>query len=186
MLLFNGSLQNRGNLFYNDIYKFLVQQCEQSKMPVEEFDLGQTTIPQYNPYSQNTPKEVYDMVELFTQEDFQIWLAPLYHGGIPGIMKNAVDWLQLTRREAKPYLSDTKIGLISIADGVFAIQGINAMNSIAHTLRAWVLPYTVPINKSEAQIRNPDHIAGFYQSKIEMLVRLLEKEWLEYDEKTLL
>ncbi|HLR76545.1 MAG TPA: NAD(P)H-dependent oxidoreductase [Balneolaceae bacterium] len=179
MLLFNGSLHNRGNSFYNDIYNFLLDQCEQSKLSLEQFDLSGITVPHYNPYAQSTPKVVYDMLDLFTEEDIQIWLAPLYHGGIPGVMKNALDWIQLTNREAKPYLSDTKIGLICIADGGFAIQGINAMTSIAHTLRAWVLPYTVPINKSEAQIRNPDHLASYYQSKIEMIVRLLEKEGLD-------
>jgi len=89
-------------------------------------------------------------------------------------MKNALDWLQLTSKNVSPYLTDKKIGLICVADGLFAIQGINAMNAIAHTLRAWVLPYTLPINKSEAEIQNSEQLAHQYKQKIELMVQLLE------------
>jgi len=176
MLLFNGSRHNKTNSFNQDIYNYLYEQCEQNDLSVREFDLSEVSIPQFDPFARSTPPEVFEMIELFREEELQIWLAPLYHGSIPGVMKNALDWLELTSNEAVPYLSDKKVGMICIADGLFAIQGINAMNAIAHTLRAWVLPYSIPINKSEAQIRNPQYLSRFYQSKIEMMTRLIKKE----------
>ncbi|MBB2949449.1 hypothetical protein FHR29_000181 [Sphingobacterium sp. JUb56] len=39
------------------------------------------------------------------------------------------------------------MGLVCWADGVQAMQGINTMDAIAKSLRAWPLPYSVPISK---------------------------------------
>lgn len=174
MLLFSGSVHNRNDSFNRNIYQHVYEQCEKSQLPIKEIDLSELEIPHFDPFAQDTPDSVQNMLELFLSEDKQIWLAPLYHGSIPGIMKNALDWLQVTNKNHAPYLTDKKIGLICVADGLFAIQGINAMNAIVHTLRAWVLPYTLPINKSEAKIRNSERLAHHYQKKIDMMVRLLE------------
>ena len=46
------------------------------------------------------------MCDLFLQSELQIWLTPLYHGGMTGMMKNCLDWLELTARLEKPYLTD--------------------------------------------------------------------------------
>ncbi|HLR76895.1 MAG TPA: NAD(P)H-dependent oxidoreductase [Balneolaceae bacterium] len=175
MLLFNGSLHNKRNTFNGNIYQHVLGQCNENQLPVNELDISEIDMPHFNPYSRKTPDAVQNMLDLFLSEDKQIWLAPLYHGSIPGIMKNALDWLQLTSKNPSPYLTDKIIGLICIADGLFAIQGINAMNAIAHNLRAWVLPYTLPINKSEAEIRNSEHLAMHYRQKIRLMVQLLGK-----------
>ncbi len=82
----------------------------------------------------------------------------------------------MTYNNDSPYLTDKKIGLICISEGTFGIQGINTMISIAHTLRAWVLPYSIPINKLEAQVRNPNHFASYYQDKIKLMVQLMKEE----------
>ena len=175
MLLFSGSLHNKTNSFNRNIYQCVKEHCKKSQLHINEIDLSEMDIPPFDPFEQNVPADVFDMVQLFKAEEKQIWLAPLYHGSIPGIMKNALDWLQLTSNDNSPYLTDKKIGLICVADGLFAMQGINAMTSIAHTLRAWVLPYTLPINKTESEIRNAEQLASHYQQKIELMVQLLEE-----------
>ncbi len=88
------------------------------------------------------------MAQMFTSADLHIWLAPLYHGSIPGVMKNCLDWLEVTANRYEPYLTDKTVGLICWADGLQAMQGINAMDAIAKSLRAWPLPFSVPIVRS--------------------------------------
>lgn len=174
MLLFNGSLHNQTNSFNREIYNHVYDQCSKTQLPITQMDISEMEIPHFDPAARTAPEEVENMLEMFINEDKQIWLTPLYHGGIPGIMKNALDWLQLTSKDDAPYLTNKKVGLICIADGLFAIQGINVMTAIAHNLRAWVLPYTLPINKSEAKMRNPDHLASYYRQKIELMIHLME------------
>ena len=175
MLLFNGSRHNRTHTFNRDIYQFIYEQCEKNQLPIKEIDLSEMEIPQFDPFAQSAPDVIQDMLELFLSEDKQIWLAPLYHGGIPGIMKNALDWLQLTSKDDAPYLTDKIIGLICVADGLFAIQGINTMNTIAHSLRAWVLPFTIPINKSEAMVHKTKQLSPHFRQKIDMMVHMLNE-----------
>lgn len=176
MLLFNGSLHNHEESFYSMVYNYVHEQCDENGLSVNQVDLSEKKIPIFDPYDQTPTEEVNQIIETFMEEDLQIWMAPLYHGSIPGVMKNALDWLQLTHNYSSPYLTNKKIGLICTSDGTFGIQGINTMISIAHTLRAWVLPYSIPINKLEARVRNPKHLASYYQNKIKLMVQLLKEE----------
>ncbi len=179
MLLFNGSLHNHEDSFYSMVYDYVSEQSEQNGLPVKQIDLSEKKIPIFDPYDQTPTDDVNQIIQAFTEEDLQIWMAPLYHGTIPGVMKNALDWLQLTYDNASPYLTDKKIGLICISDGTFGIQGINTMISIAHTLRAWVLPYSIPINKLDALSREEDELAIYYQDKIKLMVQLMKEESLK-------
>lgn len=176
MLFFNGSLHNHEDSFYSMVYNYVYEQSEENGLSVRQVDLSEKKIPVFDPYDQTPNDDVNQLIEAFTREDLQIWMAPLYHGSIPGVMKNALDWLQLTNDNDSPYLTNKKIGLICTSDGTFGIQGINTMISIAHTLRAWVLPYSIPINKSEALARNPNQLASYYQNKIKLMVQLLKEE----------
>lgn len=176
MLLFNGSLHNHEDSFYSMVYNYVLDQCEESGISVDQVDLSEENIPFFDPYDQTAPDSVKNVINKFTDEDIQIWMAPLYHGTIPGVMKNSLDWLQLTSNHNLPYLTNKKIGLICISDGTFGTQGINTMISIAHTLRAWVLPFSIPINKSEARLRNSDQLAHHYEAKIKLMIQLLKEE----------
>lgn len=179
MLLFNGSLHNHEDSFYSMVYNYVYEQSEEIGLPVNQVDLSRVNIPMFDPYNQTPTDDVNQIIEAFTSEDLQIWMAPLYHGSIPGVMKNALDWLQLTINNESPYLTNKKIGLICTSDGTFGIQGINTMISIAHTLRAWVLPYSIPINKSEALSRNSNQLARYYEDKIKLMVQLMKEESLK-------
>jgi len=91
-----------------------------------------------------------------------------------GAMKNCLDWLELTAKLDKPYLTDKVIGLVCWADGGQAMQGINAMDAVAKSLRAWVVPYTVPMVKND--LYADAHRREFtieYRKKLDRLVSLL-------------
>lgn len=179
MLLFNGSLHqlnHEKDSFLGTIYSYLKKQCAENGLKTDEVDLSKANIPIFDPYDQKAPDSVEQMIRKFSENDLQIWIAPLYHGSIPGVMKNALDWLQLTYSDDSPYLTNKKVGLICIADGGFGVQGINAMMSIAHSLRASLLPFSIPVNKQEAEVRNPEQLASHYQNKIKLMVQLLKDE----------
>jgi hypothetical protein len=114
------------------------------------------------------------MCELFVQSELQIWLTPLYHGGMTGMMKNCLDWLELTARLEKPYLTDKVVGLVAWADGGQAMQGINAMDAVAKALRAWVVPYTVPLVKDHLYVNaHRQEFAVEHTRKLDRLVSIL-------------
>lgn len=112
------------------------------------------------------------MNQMFREADVHIWLAPLYHGSIPGVMKNCLDWLELSAREAVPYLTGKTIGLVCWADGVQAMQGINAMDAVAKALRAWTLPYSLPIQRPEL-FDEQGTLSAKYVQRFDLLLQLL-------------
>lgn len=44
-----------------------------------------------------------------------------------------------------PYLTDEVIGLISTAGGAQGLQAANTMEFVVRALRAWAVPYVVPV-----------------------------------------
>jgi len=75
-----------------------------------------------------------------------LWSSPMYQGTISGALKNALDWLHLLRDRDPPFLHDKVIGLISAAGGTQGLQAINTMEFAARALRAWAVPYVVPVS----------------------------------------
>jgi FMN reductase len=53
--------------------------------------------------------------------------------------------MHLLQHRDPPYLHDKVIGLISAAGGTQGLQAINTMEFAVRALRAWAVPYVVPI-----------------------------------------
>lgn len=92
-----------------------------------------------------------EFAEAITTADAVIIASPAYHGSISGLMKNALDTLELTRGAASPYLSGKAVGAIILADGPQAGgAALGALRSIVHALRGWPTPYGVTVQGGAA------------------------------------
>lgn len=92
------------------------------------------------------------LVEAVRSADGVIIASPGYHGSVSGIVKNALDYLEETARDARPYLDGMPVGLIVTAYGWQATGStLAALRSIAHALRGWPTPLGVTINSSLCQ-----------------------------------
>lgn len=75
--------------------------------------------------------------------------SPGYHGTVSGLLKNAIDYVEETARDARPYLEGMPVGLIATAFGWQATGStLAAMRSIVHALRGWPTPMGVTIRTS--------------------------------------
>jgi len=91
---------------------------------------------------------------------------------------NAIDasagMVELTARQEKPYLTDKVVGLVCWADGGQAMQGINAMDAVAKALRAWVIPYSVPLVKNSLYTdAHRREFSAEHTRKLDRLIALL-------------
>src|SRR5690606_8926226 len=152
ILLFNGAPDSSVSGISHKIIAYFTEYFKNQNFEITTYNLSENKLPILELPFGEIPENVKKMTELFKQSDVQIWLSPLYHGAIPGSMKNCLDWLELTSKHPKPYLTNQVIGLVCWADGVQAMQGINNMDAIAKALRAWVLPYSVPILRRDLLI----------------------------------
>ena len=137
-------------------------------------DLRELDLPMYDPVNEDAPPEsAVSLIESCYAADGMLWSSPLYQGTISGAFKNALDWLHVLGRREPPYLNDTVIGLISAAGGTHGLQAINTMEFSVRALRAWAVPYVVPI-ASVARVFDP---AGSIRDEgVEAQLRLLGSE----------
>jgi arsenical resistance protein ArsH len=149
VLLFNGCSDTRPETTGRKLSAYLHQQIIKKGHTVTEVNVADAQIPFFELRQPHPVAAVEEMCEAFLHADLQVWLTPLYHGGMTGAMKNCLDWLELTAKNEKPYLTDKIVGLVCWADGGQAMQGINAMDAVAKALRAWVIPYSVPLVKNQ-------------------------------------
>ena len=95
------------------------------------------------------------LVEAVRSADGLIVASPGYHGSISGAVKNAIDYIEETSRDPRPYLTDLPIGLIAVAGGhQAAVSTLWALRTIAHALRAWPTPFGAAINSSGGVFRD--------------------------------
>lgn len=172
VLVFNGALERRSNATSHKIADYLKTGFETVGADVTVFNLSDSGIPLFDVTQNAVPKSVEMMAHVFRNADVHVWLTPLYHGGMTGVMKNCLDWLEISSKEFMPYLTDKTIGLVCWADGSHAMNGINNMDAVAKSLRAWTLPYSVPIAR-KSLYDDQGEFADEYRQKFDQMVKLL-------------
>ncbi|HLS94912.1 MAG TPA: NADPH-dependent FMN reductase [Sphingobacterium sp.] len=172
VLIFNGALDRRPRSTSERVANHLKDKLSARDVEVDVFNMAEAGIPLFDMQLNKIPTAVELMNLRFTNADFHIWLTPLYHGGMTGVMKNCLDWLECSSKMSRPYLSGKRIGLVCWADGVQAMQGINGMDVVAKSLRAWTLPYSVPIQKKDL-FDAEGSVSPEYEQRFQLLINLL-------------
>lgn len=84
--------------------------------------------------------------------DAVVFATPGYHGGMSGLLKNAIDYLELLRDDSRPYLDGRAVGVIVTAAGWQACgTTLVSVRSAIHALRGWPTPFGVTVNSVEQQ-----------------------------------
>ena len=174
VLIFNGSMDARPDATAGKIAGYFENQFREKGFTPQIFNPAHTDIPFFDPAKQETPASVKAMCDAFCNAELQVWLTPLYHGSMTGVMKNCLDWLELTSKQGRPYLTGKVVALVSWAGGTQAMQGINAMDAVAKALRAWVLPFSIPVMKDHLFEPDTSNFTELYQRKFDQMITLLE------------
>jgi FMN reductase len=94
--------------------------------------------------------EQRQFVDTVRHADGLIVASPGYHGGVSGLVKNALDLLEDLREDERSYLDGRAVGCIATAGGWQAcVSTLAALRSIVHALRGWPTPFGVTINTSQ-------------------------------------
>jgi FMN reductase len=90
------------------------------------------------------------LVDALAQADGVIIATPGYHGGISGLVKNALDYIEDLRDHERPYLDGRAVGCIVCAYGWQATTTtLVSLRSTVHALRGWPTPLGVAINSAQ-------------------------------------
>ena len=105
-------------------------------------------LPLFNPYAEPSPR-LLALAEAVREADGVILASPGYHGSVSGLLKNALDGLEVLRDDLRPYLDGRAVGCIVTADGWQAAGAtLAALRAIVHALRGWPTPLGAALRAS--------------------------------------
>lgn len=107
-------------------------------------------LPMYNPHEPARTARAIELIGALREADAVIVGSPGYHGGVSGLVKNALDYIEDMRDDSRVYLDNKPWGCISCAYGWQAAVGtLDQLRAIGHALRAWPTPLGVAINSAD-------------------------------------
>lgn len=109
-------------------------------------------LPIYNPETSERTAAEAEIVATVREADALIIASPGYHGGIAGMVKNAIDLLEDTAKDERVYFDRLPVGLIVTAYGWQATGStLAALRSVVHAMRGWPTPIGVAVNSLETR-----------------------------------
>jgi FMN reductase len=106
-------------------------------------------LPHFNPGPAGPSPDQAELTEAVRRADGIILATPGYHGSLSGVVKNALDTLELTRNDERPYFHGKPVGIIITADGAQAGgTTLMAVRAIIHAMRGWPTPFGASLNSS--------------------------------------
>jgi FMN reductase len=113
------------------------------------FSAQELDLPMYAPGAPRSERAEH-FVEAVRRADGIIIASPGYHGGVSGLVKNAIDWVEELREDTRPYFDGRAVGLIVCAHGWQATTTtLTSLRSIVHALRGWPTPLGVAVNSAD-------------------------------------
>jgi FMN reductase len=101
-------------------------------------------------YEQQSPIRTPDtrrFLQAVRGADGVLVASPGYHGGVSGVVKNALDFLEDLRGDDRPYLDGRAVGCIVTAFGWQACTTtLISLRTIVHALRGWPTPLGATLN----------------------------------------
>ncbi|EMD22946.1 NADPH-dependent FMN reductase [Amycolatopsis azurea] len=118
------------------------------------------------------------LVEAIRRADGIVVVSPGYHGALSGLVKNALDYVEDLRDDARPYLDGRAVGLAAVAFGwQAAVTTLEQLRTITHALRGWATPLGGSINTAETKF---DEAGGASDDKTVRTLRLIGSQVAEF------
>ena len=107
-------------------------------------------LPHFGPENRERNEQQRQFIEMIRKSDGVIVASPGYHGGVSGLVKNALDLLEDLRDVDPCYLDGRAVGCIVTAAGWQAcVSTLMALRSIVHALRGWPTPLGATLNTTD-------------------------------------
>jgi len=108
------------------------------------------SLPTYVPHETYRCERSVALLEALRGADAIVVGSPGYHGGISGLVKNALDYTEDMSKDAAPYFEGRAVGCVATGAGWQGANAtLNALRSVVHALRGWPTPLGIAFNTQE-------------------------------------
>jgi FMN reductase len=107
-------------------------------------------LPLYAPERAERTPEAAALLAALRRADGIVLGSPGYHGGISGLVKNALDYVEDLRDDPRCYFEGRAVACVGTGAGwQGATAALGALRNVVHALRGWNTPLGVAINTAE-------------------------------------
>jgi FMN reductase len=139
---------------------------------------NQLLLPFYDPAVPQRHPDAVRLVEELRAADGVLLVSPGYHGTVSGLVKNALDYVEDLRDDARPYLDGRAVGCVAAAFGwQAAVTTLTALRSIVHALRGWPTPLGAAVNSGQVSF---DADGGCSDTKVAESLRTIGFQVVEF------
>jgi FMN reductase len=128
--------------------RFVLAQCEARGAETIAFagpELG--TLPFYAPELPDRVEEARRLVDEIRRADGIVIASSSYHGGISGLVKNALDYTEDLREDERAYFTGLPVGCVTTGSGWQGVVAtLNQLRDVVHSLRGWTTPMGAALN----------------------------------------
>lgn len=119
-----------------------------------------------------------ELVAAIREADGLIVVSPGYHGGLSGLVKNALDYVEDLHHDERPYLEGRAVGTIAVSFGwQAAVTTLNQLRTTVHALRGWPTPLGGAVNSIETKF---DEAGGSSDEKVEQTLRAIGEQVVDF------
>ncbi|MEV6977517.1 NAD(P)H-dependent oxidoreductase [Kitasatospora sp. NPDC093806] len=120
-------------------------------------------LPLYDPKEAVRSPQASRLISEIAAADGLVLASPAYHGGMSGLVKNALDHVEELREDVRPYFTDRPVGCVAVGQGwQGAVATLAALRDTVFALRGWPTPLGVALNTAEAGF---DPVSGRYSDE---------------------
>jgi FMN reductase len=131
--------------------RYVLRVCAQAGAQTECFN-GPVlaALPYYAPELPFRSEEALRLLAGLRRADGIVIASSSYHGGLSGLVKNAIDYAEDMREEDPCYFSGRPVGCIATGSGWQGVVAtLKALRDVAHALRGWPTPMGAAINTAQ-------------------------------------
>ncbi|MDV6011311.1 NAD(P)H-dependent oxidoreductase [Haloechinothrix sp. LS1_15] len=135
-------------------------------------------LPFYDIAIPDRTRQAEQLVDAVRAADGLVIASPGYHGGMSGLVKNALDYLEDLGGEDRPYLDDRAVGTVAVAFGwQAAVTTLDQLRTTVHALRGWPTPLGGAVNSVETKF---DESGGASEPKVEATLRTIGEQVVSF------
>jgi FMN reductase len=121
----------------------------------ESFTGQHLQLPIYDPDNVTLSESAQHLIDSLRKADGVIFSSPCYHGGLSGMLKNAIDYIEEMRVDPRVYLEGRAVGIIGCGYGYQGPGMVLAqLRQVVHALRGWPVPLGVALNSAVVKFKD--------------------------------
>ena len=140
----------RSNSSTEKVIRLVLEAAAAAGARTIQFGGPQLMLPMYDPEKTERCEAARHLIETLRSADAIVIGSPGYHGGISGLVKNALDYTEDMARDGRVYIDGMPVGCVGTGAGW---QGANAtlaaLRTVTHSLRGWPTPLGIAVNTIE-------------------------------------